>query len=209
MAVARAPNGYRKSVFVNAPFSADRRNVFEAIVFTVLACGFTPRCALELDNAGQVRLEKIVALIRDCHLGIHDISYMELDGGLPRFNMPFELGLFLGADRFGQKWVAQKACTIFDREPFRYQRVLSDIAGQDIRAHRCDPATASSETRTWLSHHLGRTGQIPGSTAIWTMYGEFEAELPALAALSLRNGDELTFLERRHIATEWLRRRLA
>jgi hypothetical protein len=41
------------------------------------------------------------------------------------------------------------------------------------------------------------------------MYGEFEAELPALAALSLRNGDELTFLERRHIATEWLRRRLA
>lgn len=207
--MARAPNGYRKSVFVNAPFSDDRRDLFNAIVFSVLACGFTPRCALELDNAGQVRFDKIVGLIRDCHLGIHDIFYMELDGGLPRFNMPFELGVFLGADRFGHGWIGQKACTIFDREPFRYQRALSDIAGQDIRAHGCDPQRASGETRLWLSHHTGPRTQIPGAAAIWGMYREFEADLPALAIASMRDGGDLTFLERRHIATEWLRRRLA
>ena len=207
--VARAPNGYKKSVFVNAPFTADRQAIFDAIVFSVLACGFTPRCALEIDNAGQARFDKIVALIRDCHLGVHDISYMELDDGLPRFNMPFELGLFLGADRFGASWVGRKACTIFDREPFRYQRALSDIAGQDIRAHGCDPERASSETRLWLSHHLDRDGLIPGAAAIWGMYREFQVELPDLAALSMRNSTDLTFLERRHLATEWLRRRLA
>jgi hypothetical protein len=183
--------------------------MFNAIVFSVLACGFTPRCALELDNAGQVRFDKIVALIRDCHLGIHDISYMELDGDLPRFNMPFELGVFLGADRFGTGWVGQKACTIFDREAFRYQRALSDISGQDIRAHGCDPQRASGETRLWLSHHVGPGAQIPGAAAIWGMYREFEGELPALAAASMREDGELTFLERRHLATEWLRRRLA
>ncbi|MFC5371371.1 hypothetical protein ACFPIF_02325 [Brevundimonas faecalis] len=207
--MARAPNGYRRSVFINAPFSDDRREIFDAIVFTVQACGFTPRCARELDNAGQVRLDKIVALIRDCHLGIHDISLMELDEGLPRFNMPFELGIFLGADRFGAKWVGQKACTIFDREPFRYQRALSDIAGQDIRAHGCDPQAASRETRAWLSHHARPDDQTPGAAAIWTMRNEFEAELPELAALSMRDDGELTFVERRHLTTEWLRRRLA
>lgn len=207
--MARAPNGYRKSVFVNAPFTDDRRDIFNAIVFSVLACGFTPRCALEIDNAGQARFDKIVALIRDCHLGIHDISYMELDGDLPRFNMPFELGVFLGADRFGPGWVGQKACTIFDREPFRYQRALSDVAGQDIRAHGCEPQQASRETRAWLSHHTGRGAQIPGAAAIWTMDREFQAELPDLANASMRDSRDLTFLERRHLATEWLRRRLA
>lgn len=207
--MARAPNGYRTSVFINAPFSADRRDTFNAIVFAVLACGFTPRCALEFDNAAQVRLEKICALIRDCHLGIHDISYMELDDGLPRFNMPFELGLFLGADRFGSGWAGQKACAVFDREAFRYQRVLSDIAGQDIRAHGCDPRTASDQTRTWLSHHARAGAHIPGATAVWRMNEEFQAELPALAAISLQEGLELTFPERRHLASEWLRRRLA
>lgn len=206
--VARAPNGYRKSVFVNAPFTADRQAIFDAIVFSVLACGFTPRCARELDNAGQARFDKIISLIRVCHLGIHDISYMELDDGLPRFNMPFELGLFLGADRFGEGWVGKKACTIFDRDAFRYQRVLSDIAGQDIRSHGCDPQQASSQTRTWLSHHARGT-QIPGSGAIWTMYQEFIVELPALAAAVMQNGADLTFLERRHLATEWLRHRLS
>lgn len=205
--MARAPNGYRRSVFINAPFSEDRREVFNAMVFAVLACGFTPRCALEIDNAGQIRFDKIVALVRDCHLGIHDISYMELDDGLPRFNMPFELGLFLGADRFGPGWVGQKACTIFDREPFRYQRALSDISGQDIRAHGCDPHRASNETRAWLSHHTRKGALVPGAAAIWGMYEEFEAELPELAALSMQDGVELTFPERRHIATEWLRLR--
>lgn len=207
--MARAPNGYSRAVFVNAPFSEDRRTVFNAIVFAVLACGFTPRCAREFDNAGQVRLDKIVALIRDCRLGIHDISYMELDDGLPRFNMPFELGVFLGADRFGEKWIGRKACAIFDREPFRYQRALSDIAGQDIRAHGCDPQRASRETRDWLSHHGRRQDRIPGAAAIWTMQTEFEAELPDLAAASMQEDGELTFLERRHLATEWLRLRLA
>ena len=42
-------------------------------------------------------------MIADCRYGIHDISRTELDrdSGLPRFNMPLELGIFLGAKRFG------------------------------------------------------------------------------------------------------------
>ncbi|WP_291832473.1 hypothetical protein [Brevundimonas sp.] len=206
--MARAPNGYRKSVFINAPFSDDRRPVFNAIVFSVQACGFAPRCARELDDAGQVRMDKISDLVRDCQLGIHDISYMELDDGLPRFNMPFELGVYLGARRFGEGWVGRKVCTIFDREPFRYQRALSDIAGQDIRAHNCDPRRASDETRDWLAHQTRRDERVPGAAVIWAMYEAFCADLPALAEAALQEDAQLTFNERRYFASEWLAMRL-
>ena len=56
-----------------------------------------PRCALEVDDAGQFRIDKILAMVRGCRLGVQDISRTELDTvyQLPRFNMPFELGVLL------------------------------------------------------------------------------------------------------------------
>lgn len=153
-------------------------------------------------------MDKIADLIRDCGLGIHDISFMELDAGLPRFNMPFELGLFLGAQRFSKDWSRKKACTIFDRDDFRYQRVLSDIAGQDIRAHGCDPRRASEQTRAWLSHQVEAGRLIPGDTVIWDLYQGFCDDLPALAAAARQEGERLTFNERRYFAAEWLQAHL-
>ena len=79
------------SVFINCPFDLRYQPLFEAIVFCVSACGFVPRCTLELTDAGEVRIENIYRLIDECHLGIHDISRTEVQGqpyGLPRFNMP-------------------------------------------------------------------------------------------------------------------------
>jgi hypothetical protein len=92
-----------RDVFINCPFTDDYRAHFEAIVFTVVRSGFTPRCARESDDGGEVRFDKICRIIRECQYSVHDISKTELDAdlGLPRFNMPFELGLFLGAKRFG------------------------------------------------------------------------------------------------------------
>jgi hypothetical protein len=62
-----------------------------AITFAVHDCGFKARCTLEIDDAGRVRMDNILGLIRDCRFGIHDISRTELDEthGLPRFNMPW------------------------------------------------------------------------------------------------------------------------
>jgi hypothetical protein len=87
-------------------------------VFTVFYSGYIPRCALEIYNSGQVRIEKIFKLIENCQLGIHDISRTELDveSKLPRFNMPLELGMFLGAQRFGAGRHKNKNCLILDRE---------------------------------------------------------------------------------------------
>jgi hypothetical protein len=94
-----------------------------------------------MDNGAEVRIDKIVRIIGQCGHGIHDISRVEPDrgSGLPRMNMPFELGLFLGAQRYGNARQKEKTCIIFDRHPYRYQQFLSDIAGQDIRVHAGDP----------------------------------------------------------------------
>lgn len=91
-----------KAVFLNVPFDADYRPLFEALVFCVIDCDFEPRCALEASDGGHFHVEKITRIISTCAFGVHDISRTELDAkwGLPRFNMPFELGLFLGAKRF-------------------------------------------------------------------------------------------------------------
>jgi len=106
----------------------------EALIFAVHDCGFIARSVLETEDSGEVRIVKIGSIIRDCRLGIHDISRTESGpkSGLPRFNMPLELGLFLGAMRFVDKNDKQKSCLILDREQYRYKHFYSYIAGQDI-----------------------------------------------------------------------------
>ena len=38
--------------------------LFDAMVFAVHDCGFIPRCALEENDAGQVRIDKFTKLLR-------------------------------------------------------------------------------------------------------------------------------------------------
>ncbi len=42
-------------------------------------------------------------MIEECRYGVNDLSAVALDAvtGLPRFNMPLELGLFFGCKRYG------------------------------------------------------------------------------------------------------------
>lgn len=51
------------------------------MVFVLKACGYAPRCAMESDNAAEVRVEKILRIIGECGLSIHDISRTQLDRG--------------------------------------------------------------------------------------------------------------------------------
>jgi len=44
------------AVFLNVPFDAAYRPLFEALVFCVTDCAFVPRCALETSGAGHVAL---------------------------------------------------------------------------------------------------------------------------------------------------------
>jgi len=195
-----------QSVFLNVPFDRQYQPLFQAIVFAVFDCGFRARCALEVDDGSQVRLDKLCGLIRECRYGIHDISRTELDRRLPRFNMPLELGLFLGAKRFGSGSQRLKNCLILDREPYRFQRFCSDIAGQDIRAHRNRTDLAVSMVRNWLNGAMSHRGiLIPGPVAILDRYARFQSDLPRACQLSNLSRPRITFVDYTMLLARWLK----
>jgi hypothetical protein len=78
---------------------------------------------------GRLALTRFSRLSRNVSSGFHDISRTELSKNtkLPRFNMPLELGLFLGAKTFGRRGPRAKVCLILDRQKYRYQKFCSDI----------------------------------------------------------------------------------
>ena len=191
-------------VFVNCPFDDEYAATFRALIFAILACGFRPRSARETDDGGEARIEKLYSIIQSCRYGIHDISRTEPDSenGLPRFNMPLELGIFMGAKRYGPKRQREKRLLIFDKEKYRYQKFISDIAGMDIHAHGGKPQTALVETRDWLTNVSRR--QLLGGNGLLAHNREFRNKLPALAKkLALKPG-AITCADFERIATGWL-----
>jgi hypothetical protein len=120
--------------------------------------------------------------------------------------MPFELGLFFGAKRFGRAEQRLKTCLILDVERYRYQKFISDIAGQDIAAHSGDSGTAIRIVRDWLSSATPKSIRIPGGRAIGLRYFAFREELPSLCENVHLSVDELTFKDYLAQVEEWLTR---
>lgn len=192
---AADPPSYDASVFINCPFSADYAAIFRAYVFAVMYCGLRPRCAREADNAGEVRFEKIIRIMRGCRWSIHDLSMTGVDhvSGHARFNMPFELGLFLGAQRFGGGAQRDKQCLILEAEAFTTQRCLSDVAGQDCKAHNMSPEIVVGEVRDWLRTALSVAAPSRGA-AIDRFLG-FESDLGSFCDEMGVQKDHLLFVD--------------
>ena len=204
--VRRSNPAYKDSVFINCPFDQQYSTIFPALVFTVTDCGFIPRSALEEANGSESRIEKIYRIIGECKYGIHDISRTELNADrLPRFNMPLELGIFLGARKYGTRSQKQKVGVILDRERFRYQKFCSDLAGNDPQSHENWPERAVIEVRNWL-----RTARkkviIPSGDKIWERYQEFQRDLPIIASDSALDHEHLIFNDLTTVIELWLKK---
>jgi hypothetical protein len=172
---------FERCVFVNVPFDAEYLPILHAILFTIQDCGFIARIAVEDTGSNETRLDKIERIIRESRLSIHDISRVKSssDSPLPRFNMPFECGLALGAIRFGN--ILQKRdFLLLVGEPFQDKRTLSDLAGQDSKAHQNDPKLALNAVRAFLSAKKNSADRTRGAEAIWKRYLLFKSELPRL-----------------------------
>lgn len=191
-------------IFINCPFDRDYAPTFRALIFTIYACGFRPRSARELDDAGQTRIDKLYNLIDECRFGVHDLSRTELDkiNSLPRFNMPLELGIFLGAKRFGGKAQKPKRLLIFDKEQYRYQRFISDLAGMDIHEHGGDERRALRETRDWLANVSRRV--LPSGDRVARAYQAFLEDLPALAGELEFDVEDIPYVDFERIVVSWL-----
>ncbi|HXI13244.1 MAG TPA: hypothetical protein VNM92_11480 [Thermoanaerobaculia bacterium] len=198
---------YAFSVFINCPFDDSYRPLLQAIVFVVHDCGYIARSAQEVYDSSDVRIEKISRIIEACRLGVHDVSQTDLDPAnrLPRFNMPLELGMFLGAKRFGSGKHKTKLCLVLDTEKYRYQKFISDISGQDIAAHSDRPAQAIKVVRDFISGATPKTIQIPGCAEIGQRYKLFRRELPLMCKRLRLKENDLTFGDYVVHVEEWLK----
>ena len=184
---------YNNYVFVNCPFDAEYAPMLNAIVYTIYRCGFFPQTALNEDDATENRLDKIIRCIGDCRYGIHDISRTELNkAGLPRFNMPFELGIFFGAKKLGVHKQRSKSGMVFERKKYACQQFISDLNGIDTKAHLNQPSTAMEHTRNWL-RTASKRSTIPGAEQIKTEYINFKKKLPSVAVRLGLNPDNIFF----------------
>lgn len=174
---ARAAYPYDRSVFVNCPFDDGYKPLLDAILFTIHECGFIARTALEVRGGAELRLEKIVRILKESRWSLHDISRVETpDHPLPRFNMPFECGLALGLQRFGRN--RDRDFLLLDAEDYQDKKTLSDMAGQDAAYHGNDPGQAIEAVRSFLASKSGTL--LPGGTAIQGRWDQFQKALPTL-----------------------------
>lgn len=171
--------------------------------FTIMACGYTPRCALDYSDSGVVRFIEIVKMITACDWSIHDISRVELDRTslLPRFNMPLELGADLGLRLAGPRLQRRRKSLILDAETHRYDKTLSDISGMDIEAHANDPHQIIRMVRDWLSaNREAGAPTLPGAAAINEDHDAYLRIADGIVAdLRLDPHDDLPHDDYRHV----------
>jgi len=148
-------DSFDRNVFINCPFDEEFSKL-KPIIFTILYSNLTPRISLEMQDSASSRLEHIFTLIEESRYAIHDLSRLEFKSPLelPRMNMPFELGVDLGARQFGNTVLRKKKCLVMEAQPYRYQAALSDLSGRDINHHSNDPIKAVQIVRDWV--RIGR-----------------------------------------------------
>jgi hypothetical protein len=199
------PASSPRDVFVNCPFDSEFAPGFRAIIFAVIACGFRVRCAREMDDGSETRIDKLYRIVEQSRFGIHDLSRTELDkaSGLPRFNMPFELGLFLAAKRFGDKAQKLKRALILDTQQHRYQQFISDLAGMDPKPHGGDPRRMVTGVRDWLLTVSARA-TIPAPVPLLASYDRFIAALPATAERAGLDAAGIEYPDFERLALAWI-----
>lgn len=116
--------------------------------------------------------------------------------------MPLELGVFLGARRFGPKARRSKRALVLDVERWRYQRFISDLAGMDIHEHGGDPERALKQARDWLANVSRR--RLPSAERLARVHADFQADRPALAAELEFDPDQIPYVDFERIVTAWL-----
>lgn len=179
LAVKKVPASYDSRVFINCPFDAKFKPIFDAMVFAVHDLGFLARHAL-IDDSTVVRVERIAAELATCKYSLHDVSRVELGTNkLPRFNMPFEAGIAYSLHSLRPQ-NREHHLGVLDAQPYRYQASLSDIAGLDPKIHGNDPIKAIACVRDFLRKKSGNQ-KMPGAAYVTNRYAAFSALLKTSA----------------------------
>lgn len=198
------PKNYKFNVFINCPFDDGYAPIMDAMIFVIIDCGFTPQTAKDLTANGKERLQNIFKLIENSKYLINDISKIEIDeqSKLPRFNMPIELGICIGARQFGNKHNKDKKLLLLENTQYESKKYASDLAGIDCKYHSNDYKKVIYCIRDWLNNFKSEI--LPGGEHIEQKYDEFLIKLPKILA-SLKLGHKtLTYKDKIAIMTKYL-----
>lgn len=159
------------NVFINCPFDNHYFPLLKPLLFTIIYVDLVPKIS-ETSDSGKIRLLKIKELMSVSEYSIHDLSRMEplVSNDYPRFNMPFECGIDFGLKMSSNEFGIKKFL-ILEKEQHRYQKVISDISGNDIKAHKNEPELIIKTVRDWFKI---TKPEIPWYKEIWLAYSEFE-----------------------------------
>lgn len=124
---------FETNIFINCPFDNDYKVLLRPLLFASLYFGLDPQIC-QTRSSATIRISQIKNHIKASKFSIHDLSRSKpmKKNELPRFNMPYELGLDIGCSEFGIKKFKEKKILILETDRYHYQKVLSDISGQDI-----------------------------------------------------------------------------
>lgn len=186
--------GNRLKIFINCPFDKDFREIFWAIVFTVDEFGHDSVTALDNVGGHDIRLFKIIEKIRDCDAAIHDLSMEKLDKKtkLPRFNMPLELGLFIGlTNEKGSGKLSEKRFLVLVNKNFSNQKFISDLNGIDVIEHKMDKLKAINSVRSFLSESLSGD-EAKGHGYLRNKFEDFLVQLPEICKSKEFDYEDLT-----------------
>lgn len=202
---------FEQNVFINCPFDKEYRPMLRAVFFCLIALDYRPQVS-ETNSSAENRLSGIIGLIGKSKYSIHDLSRMKASkkGELSRSNMPFELGLDVGCLNYGTKKHRKKCMLIFDKEQYRYQISLSDIAGSDIESHGGRPIAMIRKIRNWITGLEQR--QVKSGNALWDFYNVFLGHFAIVMEsekISKEDLDEMRWSEFRYIVERWVKMKRA
>jgi hypothetical protein len=168
---------FEKNVFINAPFDKDYVPLLRPLLFTVIYLGYNPRISTESFDSKEARIQKITNLIEESQFSIHDLSRIQCKekNELYRLNMPFELGIDIGCSLFNlNEKYKNKKCLVLEKDPYRYQKALSDFSGSDIKNHNDEPEDIVRVVRNWFVENGLKNAT--NATKIWESFNEFMAD---------------------------------
>lgn len=180
------------NVFINCPFDNLYFPLLKPLLFTIVYLDLIPQIS-ETTDSGQARIDHIVDLMSISKYSIHDLSRVERikKTDYPRFNMPFECGIDFGLKMSDAATFGEKKFLILEKEPYRYKSIISDISGNDIKAHNEDPEEIIKVVRDWFKVLLQ---DVPWYKTIWLAYAEFETDFEQILIANSYNPKDINSL---------------
>jgi hypothetical protein len=145
--------------------------LYLAYIVGITQLGLRINAALAVPNQG--RLATIINLIERSDFSIHDLSRIEASRGVPRFNMPVELGLALYRSHVAN---GKHRVFIFESRRYRAQQSTSDVNSIDPQIH----GGTAKGLMAGLRNIFRQAGDVTTVPEMLTSYRAVKRKLPEL-----------------------------